>query len=497
MEEPLHVPKPLNPIGKVGTGGDADPCNRVSFLARVGTFKPSTWFAKPLELSPLVCARRGWVNIKSNFLQCVWCGACASFEFPTQMAHGLEGLLEDLVKTLTDAHDPECPWATGESPVEFERLQTVPRSSVLGELVVRLDQLNQVWDLPKLKSNLSSHIESGSVLETKLKKLLEWNLGRMKDAYTQGGTVGKDGEDDIQKIDTSVVSDEEWEKRNIKLVTLALMGWKVHVLPSKVYLRLEDEEQACALGKKRKRPWQKVYTKPGNPNKGYALGRETILHCEYCAAQAGMWGFGSEPGIELLKFQRISSRNAARAQELKQKGSKSEPGNGEGGVISSGNDMGKSLVGTIAGGSVSKFGLKLESGVFGSAAASTLFQMKDSENFKEPRPSLESLLAATTPARNDPGAIQDDQEKDQEDTAGSVFGLGSYKKRKAVDSQPVEVQLVEKGSIGSQEHDGAFVIAPGDYAETVENLPFDPVGWHRYFCPWSAGWKDILNSLVE
>lgn len=492
MEDPLQPAKPPNPAPKEAMTSTVDPCNRASFIARVQTYKPSTWFAKPLELSPLACARRGWVNTKRNLLKCPSCGACASFEFPIQLTHGLGVLLEDLVKSLTDGHSAGCLWATAESPVEFERLQTVPRSLVLSELVVRLDQLNQVWDLPKLEADLMSHVEDGSVMEVKLKKFLEWNLGRLKDAYVQGGKVGEGGE---RKVDTSVVNNEEWEKRNIKLVTLALMGWKVHVLPNKVYLRSEDEVQKGAPGKKRKRPWQKVYTKPGNPNKGYTLGRETILHCEHCATQAGMWSFGSEPGIELLKFQRMSSQNAARAQELKRKGSRSEPGNNAG--VSSSNDAGTSLVGTIAGGIVSKFGLKLESGVFGSTAASTLFRMKASGASKDPKPSLESLLAATTPVRSAPSGVQDEKENDGEDTAGPVFGLGSYKKRRTSDIQPVEVQLVEKGIIGNQGHDGAFVIVPDDYVETVESVPFDPIGWHRYFCPWAAGWQDILSSLVE
>ena len=43
---------------------------------------PLTWFAKPLDLSPLMCARYGWENIDTDMLRCVSCRACLSGQLP-------------------------------------------------------------------------------------------------------------------------------------------------------------------------------------------------------------------------------------------------------------------------------------------------------------------------------------------------------------------------------------------------------------------------------
>ncbi len=41
------------------------------------------WFAKPGFLSPLVCARYGWINVERDILQCVTCKAHVSGHLPT------------------------------------------------------------------------------------------------------------------------------------------------------------------------------------------------------------------------------------------------------------------------------------------------------------------------------------------------------------------------------------------------------------------------------
>jgi hypothetical protein len=44
------------------------------FLTRLRSFKASTWFAMPRELSPLECARNGWVNCGPSTIKCLACG---------------------------------------------------------------------------------------------------------------------------------------------------------------------------------------------------------------------------------------------------------------------------------------------------------------------------------------------------------------------------------------------------------------------------------------
>lgn len=61
------------------------PWNRQDFQQRVSTFQIQTWFAKPVAIGSLVCARHGWVNIKADTLQCRGCKKMLVFQFKAQL----------------------------------------------------------------------------------------------------------------------------------------------------------------------------------------------------------------------------------------------------------------------------------------------------------------------------------------------------------------------------------------------------------------------------
>ena len=44
-----------------------------ALMDRIATFKALTWFGKPSELSPPVCALHGWVNVDLDTLSCPTC----------------------------------------------------------------------------------------------------------------------------------------------------------------------------------------------------------------------------------------------------------------------------------------------------------------------------------------------------------------------------------------------------------------------------------------
>jgi hypothetical protein len=60
----------LAPTAPGGAGGRARPWDRGDLLARLQTFKSSTWFAKPAPISPVECARRGWQNKGPDLVVC-------------------------------------------------------------------------------------------------------------------------------------------------------------------------------------------------------------------------------------------------------------------------------------------------------------------------------------------------------------------------------------------------------------------------------------------
>ena len=52
------------------------PNNWKDFQHRMGTFATIHWFAKPVELDSLVCARYGWINTGPDELICECCEQC-------------------------------------------------------------------------------------------------------------------------------------------------------------------------------------------------------------------------------------------------------------------------------------------------------------------------------------------------------------------------------------------------------------------------------------
>eukprot|EP00959_Pyramimonas_sp_CCMP1952_P471484 9498480-Pyramimonas_sp.AAC.1 len=49
------------------------PDSREDFHRRLGTFRASRWFAKPEIVGPVQCARRGWINVDLDIIECEVC----------------------------------------------------------------------------------------------------------------------------------------------------------------------------------------------------------------------------------------------------------------------------------------------------------------------------------------------------------------------------------------------------------------------------------------
>lgn len=85
----------------------AQPWNREQLVQRAATFRVSWWFAKPVALSPLQCARFGWINCGPDLLRCECCEQRLCFQInPLLKADGrklplLLQLLESLVISIS------------------------------------------------------------------------------------------------------------------------------------------------------------------------------------------------------------------------------------------------------------------------------------------------------------------------------------------------------------------------------------------------------------
>ncbi|KAJ2635556.1 hypothetical protein GGF40_003539 [Coemansia sp. RSA 1286] len=95
-------------------GGRLDkfrPWSREDLLARISTFKIHTWLIQSPSLSPVKCARSGWINVDCSKLRCTACSAVLIAELPEDLTDNEEALwIERLGQQLQTSHNSSCPW---------------------------------------------------------------------------------------------------------------------------------------------------------------------------------------------------------------------------------------------------------------------------------------------------------------------------------------------------------------------------------------------------
>jgi len=107
---------PKSPVNDWADGNwKCRPGNVDDFKRRLRTFQVPWWFNKPLCVSPIECARRGWVNAGEDTLSCELCSEEAHLE------RTLEGWLVngsrvsvDVATAVHNCHSGFCPWRSHE-----------------------------------------------------------------------------------------------------------------------------------------------------------------------------------------------------------------------------------------------------------------------------------------------------------------------------------------------------------------------------------------------
>ena len=131
------------------SGNVCRPWDRKDMKIRVSSFVPTRWFGKPQVISPLECARHGWICKAQETLHCLCCGATLCFKMSpslsttssnlfsffscfsldrrlplgcTWMIYPGENLARKYAEQLLTAHSKHCPWLGNPSDSEFSRL---------------------------------------------------------------------------------------------------------------------------------------------------------------------------------------------------------------------------------------------------------------------------------------------------------------------------------------------------------------------------------------
>jgi C3HC zinc finger-like len=108
------------------------PWNKSDFLDRVQTFSTSSWFAKPLCISPLQCARFGWVNVDFDMIECPACHVTQCFTIsPVLEGEHLEKAAQEYAAQLPSSHKPTCPWNGSACPISLCQIPHVSAPLVI------------------------------------------------------------------------------------------------------------------------------------------------------------------------------------------------------------------------------------------------------------------------------------------------------------------------------------------------------------------------------
>ncbi|GAB1597990.1 uncharacterized protein LOC115210659 isoform X2 [Argonauta hians] len=139
-----------------------DPRNKVKYLSRVGSYSVRTWFAKPLSLSPMICARYGWENTDVDMLHCVCCKAVLCAKLPNSSKHeSYKEFCDKLRASLVTAHEALCPWSSNPSPEFYAVVNCHNKDKVIRGFSNRINKLTKLTEEKLPAINLDRCEEEG------------------------------------------------------------------------------------------------------------------------------------------------------------------------------------------------------------------------------------------------------------------------------------------------------------------------------------------------
>ncbi|XP_019193405.1 PREDICTED: uncharacterized protein LOC109187626 [Ipomoea nil] len=136
------------------------PWERGDLLRRLSTFKPTAWFGKPKAASSLACARRGWINVDADKIECESCGANLMFICSAVWTLSeADSAGEEFVKKLDEGHKVACPWRGNSCAESLVQFPPTPPSALIGGYRDRCDGLFQFPSLPVVAASAVEHMQ--------------------------------------------------------------------------------------------------------------------------------------------------------------------------------------------------------------------------------------------------------------------------------------------------------------------------------------------------
>ena len=252
---------------------DARPHDRRDYIRRVSSFRPANWFAKPDGMRPDQCAKRGWVCIEPDTLQCESCAARLIFKVPSNV--GIKDALQLAKKTalrLDKNHETSCGWRGAECPSSVTRFPRVTTDQLLTEFKKRRNELLQLEMLPECIGVEGTTVGANSVANSVANSpMSDVRFTQPAIARRVARLVAEANTPGETPISTSN------PHRLRSATTLALCGWTVGTKAATSETRIDINSDITSPSPKRNKKLEKV--------------TGSILRCELCDAKCATWNF--------------------------------------------------------------------------------------------------------------------------------------------------------------------------------------------------------------
>ncbi|XP_034019435.1 nuclear-interacting partner of ALK isoform X2 [Thalassophryne amazonica] len=157
---------------KTSTQAPCEATNKEAFFSRVESYSCLKWAGKPRALSPLMCARYGWISVGSDMLKCSSCQAFLSASLrPTVDFEKYESRIAEISKQLQTQHGKFCPWPDFPCPERFWQVPACELSAVLTAFLERFQSTCLLaQQLPAMKPD---QLKSMSLTEDVISVILQ------------------------------------------------------------------------------------------------------------------------------------------------------------------------------------------------------------------------------------------------------------------------------------------------------------------------------------
>ncbi|KAM5255221.1 zinc finger C3HC-type protein 1 isoform 3-T3 [Ctenodactylus gundi] len=227
--------------------------SKEAFFSRVETFSSLKWAGKPLELSPLVCAKYGWVTVECDMLKCSSCQAflCASLQPAFDFDRYTERCAE-LKKSLCTAHEKFCFWPDSPSPDRFGMLPLDEPAVLISEFLDRFQSLCHLdLQLPFLRPE---DLKSMCFTEDRISVLLHLLEDELDHQTDERKTSSKLGSDIQVHVTACILSACGWacssslESMQLPLITCSQCMRKVGLWGfQQIESSMADLDSSCSL----------------------------------------------------------------------------------------------------------------------------------------------------------------------------------------------------------------------------------------------------------